>query len=360
VVKKKPTTVSDRLLAWYGENARDLPWRRTRDPYRIWVSEIMLQQTQVDTASGFYDRFFTRFPTVQALATAPLRDVLKAWENMGYYARARNLHKAAKEIVGRFDGGLPQALEELESLPGIGPYTARAVGSIAFDRPVPAVDANVKRVVARLEGIGEPIDQTATKRRIETVAAHLVPEKGAGHFNQALMDLGSTICTPTDPTCAACPLQPECRASRKGTQSAIPVTRKRKPIPHRQMTGAVLLSSNGNLLLTQRPVDGFLGGLWKLPGGEKQRGESLTTALSRSVREEVGVEIRPGKKLGTVEAVYSHFRVTLHLDRATIVSGSPRKLTCHGFKWTLPDSLNELAFSKADRQAVAVAEKSVQ
>ena len=219
----KPSSVPERILSWYAQHRRDLPWRKTRDPYRIWISEIMLQQTQVDTVIPYYHRFIEKFPVVEDLAEASMEDVLKVWENLGYYSRARNLHAAAGQLVKRSGGRFPENRDGLLLLPGIGPYTAAAIMSFAFGEQIATVDGNVKRVMSRLFAVPEPIDQSPTRRRLHDLAAELVPERNPSEFNQGLMDLGATVCTPRRPSCRSCPLQGLCLAFQEGLQETLPI-----------------------------------------------------------------------------------------------------------------------------------------
>ncbi len=347
------TQITQRLLRWYDSEKRNLPWRKTRRPYRIWVSEIMLQQTQVDTVLPYYRRFLKTFPTVKALADASLDDVLKTWENLGYYSRARNLHAAARAIVDRFHGTFPRQREDILSLPGIGPYTAGAISSIAFGTPVAAVDGNVRRVVARLFALRESLDRPRTQKKIESLAGTLVPAEGAGDFNQALMDLGATICVPKGPRCDRCPLQDLCLAKAKGLQDSLPRKAKRRAIPHRDAAAAVI-RKGGRFLIVRRPGQGLLGGLWKLPGGLKEEGESLETCLRRTVLEETGFSIRTGEELGKVDHAYSHFRITLHAFRCSTAKGSPPRPGSAESRWITPEELQAYAFSKADRELMKI------
>ena len=251
------------LLRHFDSERRSMPWRETSDPYAIWVSEVMLQQTRVDTVIPYWERWLERFPTVETLAEAELDDVLKEWEGLGYYSRARNLHGAARMVRERFDGDVPSDPDTLRELPGVGPYTAGAIASIAYGVPTPAVDGNVRRVLARLYDLEAP-----TAAELRTLAAALVPDDRPGDFNQALMELGATICTPRSPDCDACPLAEWCEARRLGVQELRPLPRAKKPIPEETVRTAVIVRGDGALLLARRPEDGLLGGLWEFPGAE--------------------------------------------------------------------------------------------
>ncbi len=350
--RQKSSEIVRRLLTWYERHQRDLPWRRTDDPYSIWIAEVMLQQTQVDTVIPYYEHFLERFPTIQTLAEASLDEVLKIWEGMGYYARARNLHAAAKAVVEQFGGHIPDTWDELLSLPGIGPYTAGAILSIAFGQPVPAVDGNTRRVLSRLFAIESPVDHPPTQRQVRELAGELVPAGDPGRFNQALMDLGANICTPQKPACRLCPVSDFCEAFKQGLHEMLPVTRKRGPIPHYDVTAAVIWDGDGRLLIAQRPPDGLLGGLWEFPGGKQEPGESLEACLRREIREELGIEISVGERIVSVDHAYTHFRITLHAFHCTHEAGEPRALGCAGWRWVRPDELDQFAFPKVDREVI--------
>lgn len=344
------STFSTRLLAWFAANARDLPWRRERTPYRVWVAEMMLQQTQAHTVVPYYERFLARFPDVQTLAEAPLEDVLKMWEGLGYYARARHLHAAAQEIVAEHNGQLPDTFEELLALPGIGRYTAGAVASIAFGRDVTAVDGNARRVLARMLAIREPLKP----REWETLAASLLPSGQAGAFNEALMELGATVCTPRAPHCETCPICNLCQAYTLGEQESLPVRRPRREIPHYDVTAAVLVCDDGRVLVTQRNADDMLGGLWEFPGGKREGDETLAECLAREMREELGIEIEVGEPLTLVEHAYTHFLITLHAFHCWLIAGEPRCLDCAAFRWVTLAELDALPMSVADRKIARV------
>jgi A/G-specific adenine glycosylase len=313
----------------------------------------MLQQTQVETVMPYYHRFLTRFPTVETLAAASLQDVLKAWENLGYYARARHLHSAAKGIMARTGGTVPDNEKELLRLPGIGVYTAAAILSIAFGQRVPAVDGNVRRVLCRLFAIRDPLEEIKTLRHIHELASDLVPAKSSSRFNQGLMDLGATICTPRNPSCGLCPVQESCLAFDLGLQDVLPVTRKRGPLPHRQMTAGVLYDDLGRLLIVRRSLRGLLGGLWKFPGGEKGKAKSLKNSLVQEVHKELGIRVRVEEKITTVKHAYTHFRITLHAFRCSLKKGEPRAKKCHSWQWIDPKNLADVPFSNVDRKIMA-------
>jgi len=352
---KKPNSQITRILpAWYRQHRRPLPWRDHPDPYGIWISEIMLQQTQVDTVIPYYLRFLERFPTVAALAASPLEDVLKAWENLGYYARARHLHRAANVICERFQGRIPDTMEAISTLPGIGPYTAGAILSMAFGKPVPAVDGNVRRVLSRLFAIDAPIDQPGTQKALQPLAVSLIPEKSPGDFNQALMDLGATICTPKTPVCTACPLGGLCRARQAGLQDRLPASTRKPSPPHKRVAAAVIRNRRGEVLIVQRPAQGLLASLWKFPGNVIRKGEPLTDGLMRTIHEELGLRIQVGEEIASIKHAYTHFRMTLTVFRCSRRSGRPHALTCQDWRWASPDDLDQLAFSKADRAVIAV------
>ncbi len=341
------------LLGWFARNARDLPWRRTKDPYAIWISEIMLQQTRVQAVVPYYERFLTRFLTVEQLARARLDAVIKLWEGLGYYSRARNLHKAAQKIVTQLDGRLPATREQLLALPGIGRYTAGAIASIAFDRPEPLVDGNVTRVLCRIFRIqGSPKDP-AVQKRIWAIAAKLVPERHAGQFNQALMELGRETCLPRHPRCADCPVNGFCEARFHDEQDLLPTRVPKKPLPFYTVAVGVIYR-NGRILIDQRKPEGLLGGLWEFPGGKRQRGESLEAALRREVREELAITVRVGRLLAVVDHAYSHFRVRIHAFECTYVSGTPRCIACADFKWVRPGDLARYAFPAANKRIMEI------
>jgi A/G-specific adenine glycosylase len=345
--------VGHRLLEWYERHHRDLPWRRSRDPYAIWVAEVMLQQTRVDTVVEYYEHFLVRFPSLRALATAPLDDVLKAWEGLGYYARARNLHKAAQQVLQELDGQLPHSVEELLVLPGIGRYTAAAIASIAFDQDAIAIDGNLNRVLCRLFAIDDDPGRPNTRRALEGLAFSMLPPGQANQFNQALMDLGALICTPTGPRCLLCPLMDVCRARSEGIQNALPIRATRSHRPQRDVTAGVIWDSNGHFLITQRPLDGMLGGLWEFPGGKRKPGEDLTDCLEREILEELAIEIQVRDLLCTVEHSFTHFHMLLYVFDCRWLQGKPQCLGCTDLRWVTLDQLDAFAFPVADQRIIA-------
>jgi A/G-specific adenine glycosylase len=328
------------------------------DPYAIWVSEVMLQQTRVETVVPYYERFLSRFPTVESLAEAPLQDVLKVWENLGYYSRARNLHKAARVIASRPGGRIPATYDELIRLPGIGGYTASAVLSFAFRKRVLAMDANVKRVICRLFAIREPLEENHTLERIERLGRDLLPARDSSPFNQGLMDLGAMICGPRNPACEHCPLIGSCLARRKSIQNGLPTNLKRTAVPHRHMTAGVIRDGRGRMVVVERPAHGLLGGLWKFPGGERKPGESLGSALARTVREELGINIRADKKLLVVKHAFTHFRMSLHVFECRKTDGRICAAGCGGWCWAGPRTLRSLPFARADRRILEILSES--
>ena len=342
-------TIAEKLLGWYAEHQRELPWRGHPDPYAVWVSEIMLQQTRVEAVIPYFHRWMDRFPDIEALAGAPQQEVLTAWEGLGYYSRARNLHKAAQQVVRQFKGIIPADVDSLLALPGIGRYTAGAIASMAFGQDAPALDGNIRRVFARLFNIADPIGEPGTERRMWALAEELLPAGQAGEFNQALMDLGAMICLPMNPRCSVCPLKEACLARQAGVQEARPVRKKKQPIPHHLVAAAVIRRS-GEVLIAQRPSEGLLGGLWEFPGGKIKTGEDLIDGLKREIMEELGVVVEVKGAFGVYRHAYTHFRVTLHAFICRLVSGNPEPRQVADLKWILLDELVDFPMGKIDRQ----------
>ncbi len=346
----KPSSIGEKLLSWYELNQRDLPWRRQPSPYAVWVSEIMLQQTRVETVIPYFQRWMERFPSVEALAQASLQQVLSAWEGLGYYSRARNIHKAAQIIVGQYTGRLPDDPQALRKLPGIGRYTAGAIASIAFEKDEPALDGNIRRVLARLFNVRQPARSPVGERRLWELASELLPPGRAGDFNQALMDLGATLCTPQAPDCQRCPLPADCAAFKMGLQEELPVAASKAAIPHHTVTAAVI-QRNGQVLITQRPANGLLGSLWEFPGGKLKPGEDLAACLQREIKEELEAEILVGEPFGEYRHAYTHFRVTLHAFLCQLDEGkTPRAVQVQDLRWVKPEELVDYPMGKIDRQ----------
>lgn len=296
--------ISRDLLAWYDAHRRSLPWRDTVSPYRTWISEVMLQQTRVETVLPYFARFMARFPTVDDLAGAPEDEVMSLWSGLGYYSRARNMHKAAKQVVAL--GAFPSTLEGIRSLPGVGEYMAGAIGSIAFGLDVSAVDGNLHRVLARLHA------SKGDRKAMWALADQHLPPGRAGDYNQALMDLGSQICTARSPRCPSCPLTAHCAARRQGAQASYPVKAKKKKVPQRSAVCGVLRRGE-QLLLTRRPSKGLYGGLFELPGDMLQAKESPADGMVRAARERLGLSVQVGAPLGSVQHTLTHMKLTLHV-----------------------------------------------
>ncbi len=349
------SSVAADLVAWYRANRRALPWRMDRDPYRVWLAEAMLQQTRVATVIPYYERFLARFPTLADLAASGEAEVLKLWENLGYYSRARNLRRAAIRVVQDFGGRLPDNRDDLLKLPGVGDYMAGAILSIAFDQPVAAVDGNVKRVLGRLFAMDTPVNERAGHELIAARAGELVPADSPGEFNQALMDLGSAICTPRKPDCPHCPLQNHCRAWKEGRQEVLPVRVKRPRPPHADTTAAVIRDRDGKLLLLRRPSCGLLCGLWKCPGAACRPDETPEDGLRRTVAEETGLAVEPVRLLGRIRHQYTHLRITLHVFGCKTIPDHPQPRTDVEWRWVEPGEAAGLALSKVDRQAAELA-----
>ena len=343
--------VRSRLLAWAKTSLRDLPWRRDRDPYRVWVSEIMLQQTRVETVVPYYERWVKRFPTVEALASADLGELLKYWEGLGYYARCRNLHRAAQMVVEKHGGQVPASRTELIALPGIGPYTSGAILSLAFGHDAPVLDGNVRRVFSRLlaiEGDGK------TKRELWRLAEDLIPPGRAGLFNEALMDLGAVICTPKGPRCGQCPLCSICRAYALGDPEGYPPPVRRALTPHYNVTAGVIWR-DGCLLIAQRPLDGLLGGMWEFPGGKQEPGETLPECLERELCEEMRIKVEVGEQLAVIKHAFTHFRITVYVFECQYRStGEPEAVEVRDWRWCTLDELHDYPFPVVDQKIIAM------
>ena len=338
------------LREWYHSQGRKLPWRETSDPYAIWVSEIMLQQTQVKTVIPYYHRWLKEFPDVATLANSPLQSVLKNWEGLGYYARARNLHRAAQQVVNDYQGIFPNQLTDVLSLPGIGRTTAGGILSAAFNQPISILDGNVKRVLARLVGLQTPPQKAINY--LWQVSDTLLDQNHPREYNQALMDLGATLCTSKQPGCLLCPWRDRCQAFQQNLQTEIPMREPSSPIPHKQIGVAVIWNDQGNILIDRRPQEGLLGGLWEFPGGKIEENESVENCIKREIAEELGISVDVGEHLVTINHAYTHFRVTLNVYHCQYLDGEPQPLECEEIRWVKPEQLSEFPFPKANTKII--------
>jgi len=341
------------LLRWFAGHARDLPWRRRRDLYAVWISEVMLQQTRVETVIPYYSDFLRCFPTLGRLASASLQDVLKAWEGLGYYSRARNLWQAARLVQAEFRGRIPSDFSDFRALPGVGEYIAAAVLSIGRGLALPVVDGNVLRVVCRWQGIASDIRLAAAKNKVRRFLHGIIPADSPGRFNEAMMELGALACLPRAPLCGQCPLRRCCFALRHGKTGLLPVKSRKRPVPEYHVALAVITrepgeKGNGRIFIQQRPELGHLGGLWEFPGGKCRPGEKPEAAVGRECREELGVEIAALGKLAEVRHAYSHFKVHLHVFICRLRRGRIRTDRPHA--WVRIDELQHYPFPGANHK----------
>ena len=337
---------TQRLLDWFEQHQRWMPWRETPQPYFVWLSEVMLQQTQVETVIPYFQRFVEAFPTVQTLAAADQQEVLKLWEGLGYYSRARNLHKAAKVVAEQYGGELPQDADALQTLPGFGPYTSAAVSSIAFGRPTPVVDGNVLRVFCRFWGIENDIRQPQVKAELQSRLQPFIKQAPPSAFNQAIMEIGALVCRPKTPHCASCPLAPDCVARREHRTDELPVKSKRKPTPHYPVAVGVIWKS-GKVLIGRRRQDQMLGGLWEFPGGKQTSAEPLTETLRRKITDETGLQVRIDSPYCQVNHGFTHFKITVTAFRCEWRSGVEQPLAADELRWVTLDELDAYPLPKA-------------
>jgi A/G-specific adenine glycosylase len=340
--------LSSKLLAWYRTHKRTLPWRGHPSGYAVWVSEVMLQQTRVETVIPYFERWMRLFPSVEALANASEREVLSAWEGLGYYSRARNLHKAARIVAEQYHGEISRDLDQLRKLPGVGRYTLGAIASMAFGMDVATLDGNIKRVYARIFDVAKPVDVPEGEKILWQLADEHLPKGHAGDYSQALMDLGALICVPKNPRCPICPVMELCQARQKGTQDQRPVKSPRKDVPHYVHAAGVIIE-RGRVLLAQRPSEGLLGGMWEFPNGrvngDPARGlaRALKTGYNLRLRAE---RSQSANELGVVRHGYSHFSVTTYVFRCELLA-SPK---ASNLKWVRLKDLNKYPMGKIDRQ----------
>ena len=354
--------IADRLTAWHAQQLRDLPWRRgpagARDPYAVWISEVMAQQTRLSVVVDYFNRWMARFPTLEELAGADRQEVLKLWEGLGYYSRARNLHRAAQIIVDRFGGRLPRTRSELLMLPGIGEYTAGAILSLSFGLPEPILDGNAKRVISRLWDIDGRIDLRSTEKRLWRLSRRMVetaPQPGA--MNEGLMELGALLCRRRTPLCEDCPVQSFCLAHARGVQEERPVRAPGRKVPHVEFAAAIIWEDApglSRLLISQRPEKGLLGGLWSFPNGAREADDrDLRACLRRAVRQKLGVAVAVGEQAAAVEHAFTHFRMTLTAFHARITSGKPRAIGVADWRWTTLDEIENLPCPVPDRKIIS-------
>ena len=310
----------------------------------------MLQQTRVDQATPYYHRFLERFPDVFTLANADLQDLLLVWEGLGYYSRARNLHKAAKQIAGEFGGTMPETWDEITSLKGIGPYTAAAVLSIAYGKSHAVMDGNVMRVISRYFGIANDLRSTVTQKEIKAYADDLIDPANPGDFNQGLMELGATVCTPKNAKCFVCPLAAHCVAYRTAATDILPYKSPKKKVPHHNIGVGIIRDEAGRLLIALRPEEAMLGGLWEFPGGKQNDGETIQETVKREIAEELGVDVLVRDHFMDVKHAYSHFKITLQAWFCELVSGTPQPKSSQRIEWISVDQIHDFPFPKANRK----------
>ena len=356
---KEITLFRKNLLAWFEIHHRKLPWRETGDPYCIWVSEVMLQQTQVKKVLEYYQKFVDRFPDVESLAGARLQDLLKTWEGLGYYARARNLHKAAQVVVGDLKGKIPADYAAFRELPGVGEYIAAAVQSIAFNAPYAVVDGNVKRVLARLFLIDAPINQSASTKIFQEKADLLLDHTASGIFNQAMMELGATACRPQSPTCIVCPVNTVCRAFQTARQEEFPVRQKSKPLPEYHIVAGVIHKGD-RILITQRKLEGLLGGLWEFPGGKIEQKETAERACIRAIREETNLLVEPTEYLTRVKHAYTHFKITMDVFHCHCQSGEVVLNDAVDYRWITVDQIDQFPFPRSNHKFISLLTQGVE
>lgn len=337
------------LRAWYLENARPMPWRATRDPYAIWVSESMLQQTQVVTVIPYFERWMQAFPTVADLAAADEGKVLRLWQGLGYYSRARNLHRAAARVVDQFGGRVPRSLAEIATLPGVGPYTAAAVLSIAYGEPLAVYDGNVRRVLARVVALDAEI-ATAQTKALTALAQTLLDREHAADHNQAMMELGALVCSPKRPRCDQCPLANVCRAHALGLPDVYPRRKKKKPVPHKSLAVA-LVWRRGRLILDKQPYGGLLAGLWELPATEVV--DARPGTMDRFLKARYGVGVSPLASIAPIKHAYTHLKVTLFAQHFTVDEVFDRLGEARSWRWIAPAQLTDYAISKATLKVLA-------
>jgi len=337
------------LNDWYMANQRDLPWRKTKNPYHIWVSEVMLQQTQVNTVIPYYQKFLRRFPDLSHLARANPQDVLKVWEGMGYYARARNLRSAAAIVLDRHQGAVPQSWQEFRKLPGVGDYIAAAVLSIAYDMPYPVVDGNVKRVLSRLFVMEAAVNASSSNKIYRSAAADILDQSRPGTFNQATMELGAMVCKPQNPLCLVCPLKKQCLAFQSSRTLEFPKKLTKSPIPlYRIAVGVVF--KNGRVLITRRKDDGLLGGLWEFPGGKIRDGEKPAAACIREIKEEANLTVGIYAHLCKVKHAYTHFKILMDVFCCAYAGGRVKLKGPVDYRWIALNKLEAYPLPKANHK----------
>lgn len=339
------------LVGWYLKNQRTLPWRRTQNPYHIWVSEVMLQQTQVKTVIPYFQKFIHRFPDMAHLAEACEQTVLKRWEGLGYYARARNLHRAVKIVFREYDGKIPREIKTFQKLPGVGDYIASAVLSIAFEQPHAVVDGNVKRVLARIFLVDTPVNGSDSHKVFKKIADRMLESQKPGTFNQAMMELGALVCRPKNPLCDQCPLRNMCRALSSRQVVAYPqrIPSKKIPLVH-IATGVVF--KNGRILITRRKSEGLLGGLWEFPGGKVKKDETAEQACVREIKEEVNLVVDIESHVTRVRHAYTHFKIVMEVYRCRYVSGRVRRKGPVAHCWVQLKELEKYPFPKANHKFI--------
>ena len=340
-------TLQKKLLTWYEKEKREMPWRNDLNPYRILVSEFMLQQTQVNTVIPYFERWMKSFPTLKKLAQAQESTVLKHWEGLGYYSRARNLKKTAQIILKDYSGKVPDSMDEILKLPGIGRYTAGAILSIAYGQKVPVLDGNVKRVLSRIFLLKENGSNRQSENILWMTINSLLPETGSGDFNQAFMELGATVCLPKNPLCLLCPLKQNCKAQKTGEQDLYPPRKQKTPPIKIEVSAAVILRRK-KIYIQKRKVGGLMGGLWEFPGGKFEPGESAEQCLNREIKEEMGIALHIDEKLMTVKHSYTRFRVTLHVFLCRIRSGRVSPTQCDEWVWVKREELDTYSFPAAN------------
>jgi A/G-specific adenine glycosylase len=339
------------LTDWYTQNKREMPWRTAPSPYKTWISEMMLQQTQVATVIPYFNRFISRFPTVEKLATADLQEVLKLWEGLGYYSRARNLHKAAKILLDSYSSVLPLDYIELQKLPGIGPYSAAAITSIAYETAIPVVDGNVLRVFCRFWGIFDDIRKPAVRNMLFDKLSAYITKSTPSIFNQAIMELGALVCTPSSPKCTTCPITDSCFAFQQNKQKELPFKSTLPKVPHYNIAVAVIWK-NGKVLIGKRKETQMLGGLWEFPGGKQNEEESLEDTVIREVKEETDLTVSVEHLYSQVNHAYSHFKITLHGYKCSYVSGKEKAKTTDEIVWVSLKEFEKYPFPKANKKLI--------